>query len=401
MLSQLTHIKSDPLDVLLFAVGLRLTQLAKTGDDKFKSLLDNRNFTIQLGSEAEGTARHYQVSQGKFSQHAGAATEPTLTITFKDSMTGVKLLTKGEATAFMTGIQNGDLKMSGDYSLLMWFNQVAKYIVPKVPEPLKPVVEQAKPLLERAAPFAKDLCAKAMAIFGGATAPTATGNSKYFKDADTTADEASHDTADKQHTESKIDALKDKVADIRADVTDKLDALKTEATDKLDTLKEDARDKLDEVKQAGQEQLDSARAKLDDLKEHAEEKLQDAEQLAAEKLDSAKEKVVSLKHQADDKLDALNEEAKEKISNAKDKVTADVTDADSKTDSDIRPDNVFAKSVENKDNLTPAMKKSAEIEAKHADEAVIADNVRTSAVEDERSPITNISVTRGDNHPSK
>ena len=56
MLSQLTHIKSDPLDVLLFAVGLRLTQLAKTGDDKFKSLLDNRNFTIQLGSEAEGTA---------------------------------------------------------------------------------------------------------------------------------------------------------------------------------------------------------------------------------------------------------------------------------------------------------------------------------------------------------
>ena len=240
-----------------------------------------------------------------------------------------------------------------------------------------------------------------MAIFGGATAPTATGNSKYFKDADTTADEASHDTADKQHTESKIDALKDKVADIRADVTDKLDALKTEATDKLDTLKEDASDKLDEVKQAGQEQLDSARAKLDDLKEHAEEKLQDAEQLAAEKLDSAKEKVVSLKHQADDKLDTLNEEAKEKISNAKDKVTADVTDADSKTDSDIRPDNVFAKSVENKDNLTPAMKKSAEIEAKHADEAVIADNVRTSAVEDERSPITNISVTRGDNHPSK
>ena len=36
MLSQLTQIKSDPLDVLLFAVGLRLTQLAKTGDDKLQ-----------------------------------------------------------------------------------------------------------------------------------------------------------------------------------------------------------------------------------------------------------------------------------------------------------------------------------------------------------------------------
>jgi len=40
MLSQLTQIKSDPLDVLLFAVGLRLTQLAKMGDDKFKGLLE-------------------------------------------------------------------------------------------------------------------------------------------------------------------------------------------------------------------------------------------------------------------------------------------------------------------------------------------------------------------------
>ncbi|MGD4317587.1 hypothetical protein QT621_24205, partial [Xanthomonas citri pv. citri] len=167
MLSQLTQIKSDPLDVLLFAVGLRLTQLAKMGDDKFKGLLENRNFTIQLGSDAEQTSRYYEINNGTFSQYAGPAKEPTLTITFKDSMTGVKLLTKGEATAFMTGIQNGDLKMSGDYSLLMWFNQVAKFIVPKVPEPLKPVVEQAKPLIEKATPFAKELCSKAMAMIGG------------------------------------------------------------------------------------------------------------------------------------------------------------------------------------------------------------------------------------------
>ena len=185
MLSQLTQIKSDPLDVLLFAVGLRLTQLAKMGDDKFKGLLENRNFTIQLGSDAEQTSRYYQINNGTFSQHAGPAKEPTLTITFKDSMTGVKLLTKGEATAFMTGIQNGDLKMSGDYSLLMWFNQIAKFIVPKVPEPLKPVVEQAKPLIEKATPFAKELCSKALAMIGGARAGKASGSSKYFNEANT------------------------------------------------------------------------------------------------------------------------------------------------------------------------------------------------------------------------
>ena len=473
MLSQLTQIKSDPLDVLLFAVGLRLTQLAKTGDDKFKGLLENRNFTIQLGSDAEQTSRYYQINNGTFSQHAGPAKEPTLTITFKDSMTGVKLLTKGEATAFMTGIQNGDLKMSGDYSLLMWFNQIAKFIVPKVPEPLKPVVEQAKPLIEKATPFAKELCSKALAMIGGASAGKASGSSKYFNESNT-----KDVNADSETQASKLDTLKAKAAEIKDDAVEKFDELKTEAKEKIDALKEDASekladikdtaneklgetkekldevkaqaaDKIDDTKETATEKLDEAKAakddkladaktKLEDVKDQASEKLADVKSLAGEKLDEAKSKVEELKTQADDKLDALNDEAKEKISEAKDKVeqakqtltdetvsdseasdnkaieekyeaAKDTTNAkdstdkaeDSTADDDsIRPDNVFAKSADN-DNLTPALRKSAEIEAKHASDEVIADNVKTSAVTDDKSPITNISITRGDNSQDK
>ena len=472
MLSQLTQIKSDPLDVLLFAVGLRLTQLAKMGDDKFKGLLENRNFTIQLGSDAEQTSRYYQINNGTFSQHAGPAKEPTLTITFKDSMTGVKLLTKGEATAFMTGIQNGDLKMSGDYSLLMWFNQIAKFIVPKVPEPLKPVVEQAKPLIEKATPFAKELCSKALVMIGGASAGKVSGSSKYFNEANTKDVNADSET----QTTSKLDTLKAKAAEIKDDAVEKFDELKTEAKEKIDALKEDASekladikdtaneklgetkekldevkaqaaDKIDDAKETATEKLDEAKAakddkiadaktKLEDVKDQAAEKLADVKSLAGEKLDDAKSKVEELKTQADDKLDALNEEAKEKISEAKDKVeqakqtltdeTASDSDAsdnkaieekyeaakdttnaqdstakDSTADNDsIRPDNVFAKSADN-DNLTPALRKSAEIEAKHASDEVIADNVKTSAVTDDKSPITNISITRGDSSQDK
>lgn len=473
MLSQLTQIKSDPLDVLLFAVGLRLTQLAKTGDDKFKGLLENRNFTIQLGSDAEQTSRYYQINNGTFSQHAGPAKEPTLTITFKDSMTGVKLLTKGEATAFMTGIQNGDLKMSGDYSLLMWFNQIAKFIVPKVPEPLKPVVEQAKPLIEKATPFAKELCSKAMAMIGGASAGKASGSSKYFNESNT-----KDVNADSETQASKLEILKAKAAEIKDDAVEKFDELKTEAKEKIDALKEDASekladikdtaneklgetkekldevkaqaaDKIDDAKETATEKLDEAKVtrddkladaktKLEDVKDQAAEKLADVKSLAGEKLDEAKSKVEELKTQADDKLDALNEEAKEKISEAKDKVeqakqtltdetvsdseasdnkaieekyeaakdtinAKDSTDKaeDSTADDDsIRPDNVFAKSADN-DNLTPALRKSAEIEAKHASDEVIADNVKTSAVTDDKSPITNISITRGDSSQEK
>ena len=438
MLSQLTQIKSDPLDVLLFAVGLRLTQLAKTGDDKFKGLLENRNFTIQLGSDAEQTSRYYEINNGTFSQHAGPAKEPTLTITFKDSMTGVKLLTKGEATAFMTGIQNGDLKMSGDYSLLMWFNQIAKFIVPKVPEPLKPVVEQAKPLIEKATPFAKELCSKALAMIGGARASKASGSSKYFNEANTKDVNADSDS----EATSKLDTLKAKAAEIKDDAVEKFDELKTEAKEKIDALKEDASEKLADIKDTANEKLDEAKAakddkladaktKLEDVKDQAAEKLADVKSLAGEKLDDAKSKVDALKTQADDKLDALNDEAKEKVSEAKDKVeqakqtltdeTASDSDAsdnkaieekyeaakdtinakDSTADDDsIRPDNVFAKSADN-DNLTPALRKSAEIEAKHASDEVIADNVKTSAVTDDKSPITNISITRGDSSQDK
>ena len=445
MLSQLTQIKSDPLDVLLFAVGLRLTQLAKTGDDKFKGLLENRNFTIQLGSDAEQTSRYYEINNGTFSQHAGPAKEPTLTITFKDSMTGVKLLTKGEATAFMTGIQNGDLKMSGDYSLLMWFNQIAKFIVPKVPEPLKPVVEQAKPLIEKATPFAKELCSKALAMIGGASAGKASGSSKYFNEANTKDVNADSDS----EATSKLDTLKAKAAEIKddasgklADIKDtaneklgetkeKLDEVKAQAADKIDDAKETATEKLDEAKAAKDDKLADAKTKLEDVKDQAAEKLADVKSLAGEKLDDAKSKVEELKTQADDKLDALNDEAKEKVSEAKDKVeqakqkltdettsdsdasdnkaieekyeaAKDTTNAQDSTadDDSIRPDNVFAKSADN-DNLTPALRKSAEIEAKHASDEVIADNVKTSAVTDDKSPITNISITRGDSSQDK
>lgn len=426
MLSQLTQIKSDPLDVLLFAVGLRLTQLAKTGDDKFKGLLENRNFTIQLGSDAEQTSRYYEINNGTFSQHAGPAKEPTLTITFKDSMTGVKLLTKGEATAFMTGIQNGDLKMSGDYSLLMWFNQIAKFIVPKVPEPLKPVVEQAKPLIEKATPFAKELCSKVLAMIGGASAGKASGSSKYFNEANT-----KDVNADSETQASKLDTLKAKAAEIKDDAMEKLDELKNEAKEKIDALKEDASEKLDEAKAAKDHKLADVKTKLEDVKDQASEKLADVKSLAGEKLDDAKSKVDALKTQADDKLDALNDEAKEKVSEAKDKVeqakqtltdetTSDSDASDNKAieekyeaakdttntqdstadDDSIRPDNVFAKSADN-DNLTPALRKSAEIEAKHASDEVIADNVKTSAVTDDKSPITNISITRGDSAKDK
>lgn len=322
MLSQFTDVTTDPLDVVLFGVGLRLLQLSKTGDSKFTQLLDNRKFTIQLGSDAENIARYYVIDNGTFSQHSGKANEPTLTITFKDSMTGVKLLTKGDATAFMVGIQNGDVKMAGDYSLLMWFNQVAKFIVPKVPEKLqpvveqaKPIIEQAKPLIEKATPIAKDLFFKAVTLFGNINEHIneKANQSKHFY-------------------QENSQNIQQKAEEFKENLTEKAEEIKTEVVEKVAEVKEIVEEKFDDIKETTQEKLDDAKEVLTETKEQVEEKVAD-----------------------------VKEQFQEKIAD---------------------------------EHETPAMKKSHELEAKHADDEVIAENVETDAVNNDKSPITNITVTR-------
>ncbi|WP_019519123.1 YtxH domain-containing protein [Faucicola boevrei] len=301
-----SNVKSDPLDVLLFSIGLRLAQLAKTGDSKFKSLLENRNFSIQLGSETEQIFRTFTVNNGYFTQMSGKVDNPALSITFKDSMTGAKLLTKGDATAFMVGIQNGDLTMSGDYSLLMWFNQVAKFIVPKIPEPLQPIVEQAKPLLAKVAPFAQDLFGKATAFFDNKTkSDTAKadekgvqGESKYFKADDSQTQEKSESTL--------VDNLKEKAHELKETAENKLEEVKLEAEikleegkEKLDEIKNTAENKLDEVKLEAEIKLEEGKEKLDELKNTAQEKVADVNATIDAVSGETKEKIADLK--ADEK----------------------------------------------------------------------------------------------------
>lgn len=147
-------IKSDPLDVLLAVVGYRLSMLADSDNEDIKKLFADRKVTIELASVESNIARHFSFDNGKFSQRSGHADKPDLTINFKDSMTGVKLLSKGDLPAFMAAVQEGNLSIEGDYSLMMWFNKLAKHIVPAVPEECKPYIQRAKPYAYKAQQFA-------------------------------------------------------------------------------------------------------------------------------------------------------------------------------------------------------------------------------------------------------
>lgn len=147
-------IKADPLDALLAVIGYRLSMLADSNNEEVQALFADRQVTIELASTESDVARYFTFDNGQFSQHSGHAKDADLTINFKDSMTGVSLLTKGSLPAFMTAVQEGNLSIDGDYSLMMWFNKLAKHIVPTIPEELKPYIAYAKPYAYKAQQFA-------------------------------------------------------------------------------------------------------------------------------------------------------------------------------------------------------------------------------------------------------
>lgn len=162
MLPNLIPVQSNPLDVLLYTLGWRLQKLSQDfsqnpdaqANDELAELLADVSHTIVFSSDADGVARMFRFENGQVSQQQGTAEDADLTVDFKDSMTGVKLLMKGDVRAFMTAIDNEDVSVKGDYGLMLWFAKVTKLAIPDVPDALKPYVEQAKPLLDQAKPYA-------------------------------------------------------------------------------------------------------------------------------------------------------------------------------------------------------------------------------------------------------
>lgn len=54
----------------------------------------------------------------------------------------------------MTAIQDGEVKITGDYKLVLWFAGVAKHAV-KISEEYKGYIDQAKPYITQVKPYAE------------------------------------------------------------------------------------------------------------------------------------------------------------------------------------------------------------------------------------------------------
>ena len=138
----IVNISTDPLDLLLTGLVLRMKQLSRTSP-QFVELIYNRKFRIEIGVE-NGIARQIVIDHGQVSTEAGRGQAADFRLQFCDSEYAVKTLLKGDPSAFMVGMQSGNIKMEGDFALLVWFNQAAKLIPPKVPKSVKKNIKKVR-----------------------------------------------------------------------------------------------------------------------------------------------------------------------------------------------------------------------------------------------------------------
>jgi len=99
----LVDVSTDPLDLMVTGLALRMKQLARTSP-KFIELVHERQFRIQIGTDL-GMARQIIVNNGQIDTVSGDAEKADFILQFADSEQGVKTLIKGDPTAFMTGME--------------------------------------------------------------------------------------------------------------------------------------------------------------------------------------------------------------------------------------------------------------------------------------------------------
>ncbi len=116
------------LKMLLWYMARRMELLARTHPE-FIARLHGRDFTLQISSD-EGTQRFFRVRHNRVVSRNAAHSTPSMTLHFASDEIGFNVLSSSDKAAFMTAMQTGDVKVIGDFSLLMWFMSIAPYMRP-------------------------------------------------------------------------------------------------------------------------------------------------------------------------------------------------------------------------------------------------------------------------------
>lgn len=118
--------------LMMLVLGWRLRWLAWRNPD-FRRQLENRDVVMQWRTRAGDTARWFHFVPGRVIARAGLHEKPSVTLDFEDAAYAAEtLIVSGRnQMVFMTGMQQGRIRISGDPGHLMWFMTLMKFIMPK------------------------------------------------------------------------------------------------------------------------------------------------------------------------------------------------------------------------------------------------------------------------------
>ncbi|WP_286976972.1 helicase [Pseudomonas sp.] len=101
----------------------------------FQEQLLNRDMVFQLHTLDGKIARNFIVKDQRITSKRGPVSEPAFALGFKDGAYGFATMNaKNKQLAFMQGIQNKDIQIQGNPALVIWFQGLTKYLVPRKPK---------------------------------------------------------------------------------------------------------------------------------------------------------------------------------------------------------------------------------------------------------------------------
>jgi hypothetical protein len=112
---------------LLWMLG-RLLKGAIRKDPKAAAYVAGQDVTFQIRT-AGGIGRHYHISNGGITSTAGISPNAMFTMTFSGPGAGFRILSdKDSQTAFLQGLQDKELSLSGDFVKIMWFQGLTNFL---------------------------------------------------------------------------------------------------------------------------------------------------------------------------------------------------------------------------------------------------------------------------------
>ncbi|MDD1956404.1 MULTISPECIES: helicase [Pseudomonas] len=116
---------------LLWAMGLLMAR-ASRNNPAFQQQLKDKDLVFQLQTLDGKIARHFIVSNQRIRSKGGTHAEPAFAIAFKDAAYGFATLqAKNKQLAFMQGIQDKSIQIKGNPALVIWFQGLMKYLMPR------------------------------------------------------------------------------------------------------------------------------------------------------------------------------------------------------------------------------------------------------------------------------